>query len=185
MSGVNFFRSGNAESKCSLMRPPLGGKENQQPRSATAPAHFSDQLTRADIHKAFGWSPSARVPPKCGRGQAPDQPMEPVSRRPRLVAKRQLTVFARKFGNELARRRFRSVDLAEIANLPVTPLLRDRNGIAQLRRIDSDESPAKTVVEWNGKSVESVRKGFAAAVEAAGLGADVTPHILRTPALHG
>jgi NAD(P)-dependent dehydrogenase (short-subunit alcohol dehydrogenase family) len=39
------------------------------------------------------------------------------------------------------RRRFRGVDLAEIANVPVTPLLRDRNGIAQLRRIDSDESP--------------------------------------------
>ena len=35
------------------------------------------------------------------------------------------------------------------------------------------------MVEWNGKSVESVRKGFAAAVEAAGLGAEVTPHILR------
>jgi hypothetical protein len=62
--------------------------------------------------------------------------MEPVSRRPRLVAKRQLTVFGRKFGDELARRRFRGVDLAEIANLPTTTLLRDRNGIAQLRRID-------------------------------------------------
>jgi hypothetical protein len=43
------------------------------------------------------------------------------------------------------RRRFRGVDLAEIANLPVTTLLRDRNGIAQLRRIDSDESPAMLV----------------------------------------
>jgi hypothetical protein len=48
----------------------------------------------------------------------PDQPMEPVSRRPRLVAKRQLTVFGRKLGNELARRRFRGVDLTEIANVP-------------------------------------------------------------------
>jgi hypothetical protein len=37
----------------------------------------------------------------------------------------------------------------------------------------------KAVVEWNGKPVESVRKGFEAAVRAAGLGADVTPHILR------
>jgi hypothetical protein len=71
--------------------------------------------------------------------------MEPVSRRPRLVAKRQLTVFGRKFDDELACRRFRGVDLAEIANLPVTPLLSDRNGIAQLRRIDSDESPAMLV----------------------------------------
>jgi hypothetical protein len=50
----------------------------------------------------------------------PDQPIEPVSRRPRLVAKRQLPVFGRKFGNELARRRFRGVDLAEIANVPTT-----------------------------------------------------------------
>jgi hypothetical protein len=41
-----------------------------------------------------------------------------------------LTVFGRKFDDELACRRFRGVDLAEIAN-PVTPLLRDRNGIAQ------------------------------------------------------
>jgi integrase len=37
----------------------------------------------------------------------------------------------------------------------------------------------KSVVEWNGKPVESVRKGFAAAVRAAGLGVEVTPHILR------
>jgi integrase len=37
----------------------------------------------------------------------------------------------------------------------------------------------KVVVEWNGNAVKSVRKGFEAAVRAAGLGADVTPHILR------
>jgi integrase len=35
------------------------------------------------------------------------------------------------------------------------------------------------VVEWNGDAIKSVRRGFAAAVRAAGLGADVTPHILR------
>jgi integrase len=35
------------------------------------------------------------------------------------------------------------------------------------------------VVEWNGKPVESVRKGFEAAVCASGLGKEVTPHILR------
>ena len=46
----------------------------------------------------------------------PDQSIEPVSCRPRLVAKRQLTVFGREFDDELARRRFRGVDLAEIAN---------------------------------------------------------------------
>ena len=37
----------------------------------------------------------------------------------------------------------------------------------------------KAVVEWNGKPVESVRKAFRAAVRAAGLGPEVTPHILR------
>jgi integrase len=35
------------------------------------------------------------------------------------------------------------------------------------------------VVEWNGKPVRSVRKAFAAAVQAAGLGEGVTPHTLR------
>jgi hypothetical protein len=48
----------------------------------------------------------------------PDKPIEPVSGRPRLVAKRHLTVFGRKFGDQLTRRRFRGVDLAEIANVP-------------------------------------------------------------------
>jgi hypothetical protein len=43
-----------------------------------------------------------------------------------------LTIFGREFDDELARRCFRGVDLAEIANIPVTPLLRNRNGIAQL-----------------------------------------------------
>ncbi len=51
--------------------------------------------------------------------------------------------------------------------------------LAHMRRWAAHGLARKTVVEWNGKSVESVRKGFAAAVEAAGLGADVTPHILR------
>ena len=37
----------------------------------------------------------------------------------------------------------------------------------------------KAVVEWNGKTVESVRKGFAAAVKAAHLDPKITPHILR------
>jgi hypothetical protein len=41
--------------------------------------------------------------------------------------------------DELARRSFRGVDLAEKANVRATPVLRDCNGIAQLRRIDSNE----------------------------------------------
>ena len=42
--------------------------------------------------------------------------------------------------------------------------------LAHMRRWAAHGLARKTVVEWNGKSVESVRKGFAAAVEAAGLG---------------
>jgi integrase len=34
-------------------------------------------------------------------------------------------------------------------------------------------------VEWNGKPVRAIRKGFAAAVKDAGLGRDVKPHTLR------
>jgi integrase len=51
--------------------------------------------------------------------------------------------------------------------------------LAHMRRWAARGLARKAVVEWNGKPVESVRKGFAAAVQAAGLGADVTPHILR------
>ncbi|HEY9360888.1 MAG TPA: tyrosine-type recombinase/integrase [Xanthobacteraceae bacterium] len=43
-----------------------------------------------------------------------------------------------------------------------------------------DRGISKTaVVEWNGKRIASIRKGFEAAVQAAGLGPEVTPHILR------
>lgn len=43
-----------------------------------------------------------------------------------------------------------------------------------------DETISKNfVVEWNGKAIGEVNKGFAAAVKRAGLGAEVTPHVLR------
>jgi integrase len=51
--------------------------------------------------------------------------------------------------------------------------------LAHMRRWQRRGLARKSVVEWNGKPVESVRKGFAAAVRVASLGADVTPHILR------
>jgi integrase len=51
--------------------------------------------------------------------------------------------------------------------------------LAHMRRWAAHGLARKAVVEWNGKPVESVRRGFAAAVQAAGLGSDVTPHILR------
>jgi integrase len=50
---------------------------------------------------------------------------------------------------------------------------------AHMRRCAAKGLARKAVVEWNGKPVDSVRKGFAAAARAAGLGEEVTPHILR------
>lgn len=50
--------------------------------------------------------------------------------------------------------------------------------LAHMRRWARLRLSKKAVVEWNGKPVNSVRKGFAAAARAAGL-PDVTPHILR------
>ncbi len=38
------------------------------------------------------------------------------------------------------------------------------------------------VVEWNGKPVKAIEKAFANAAEDAGLGADVTRHVLRQTA---
>ena len=55
--------------------------------------------------------------------------------------------------------------------------------LAHLRRWERLGIATHAVVEWNGKPVRSVRKGFAAAVEAAELpitGPDrITPHVLR------
>lgn len=51
--------------------------------------------------------------------------------------------------------------------------------LAHMRRWARLGLARKSVVEWNNKPVKSVRKGFEAAVRGAGLGSDVTPHILR------
>jgi integrase len=51
--------------------------------------------------------------------------------------------------------------------------------LVHMRRWAAKGLARKAVVEWNGRPVESVRKGFAAAVRAAQLGDDVTPHVLR------
>ena len=51
--------------------------------------------------------------------------------------------------------------------------------LAHMRRWQRQGLSRKLIVEWNGRGVASVRKGFAAAVRGAGLGAEVTPHILR------
>jgi integrase len=51
--------------------------------------------------------------------------------------------------------------------------------LAHLRRWAKLGIAKRAVVEWNGKSIRSVRKAFAAAVRAASLGKAVTPHVLR------
>src|SRR5262245_27933222 len=51
--------------------------------------------------------------------------------------------------------------------------------LAHLRRWRRLGLATHAVVEWNGKPVQSVRRGFAAAVCAANLGEHVTPHVLR------
>lgn len=51
--------------------------------------------------------------------------------------------------------------------------------LAHIRRWAAKGISKQAVIEWNGEPVKRVRKGFAAAVSAAGLGHEVTPHILR------
>jgi integrase len=51
--------------------------------------------------------------------------------------------------------------------------------LAHLRRWHRLGLSRNSVIEWNGQPVETVRKGFAAAVRAAGLSHKITPHILR------
>lgn len=55
--------------------------------------------------------------------------------------------------------------------------------LAHMRRWAKDRGEdtisKKYVVEWQGKAIGEVNKGFAAAVQRAGLGDDVTPHVLR------
>jgi integrase len=51
--------------------------------------------------------------------------------------------------------------------------------LAHLRRWKRLDIATNAVVEWNGKPVRSVRKGFAAAVKTAELDKPVTPHTLR------
>jgi integrase len=51
--------------------------------------------------------------------------------------------------------------------------------VRHLRRWRGRGISKTAVVEWNGKPIASIRKGFEAAVQAVGLGPEVTPHILR------
>lgn len=64
-----------------------------------------------------------------------------------------------------------------------TPVRLPDRLLAHLRRWHQRGIATHAVIEWNGKPVRSVRRGFAAAVKAAGLplaGPDrITPHVLR------
>jgi integrase len=51
--------------------------------------------------------------------------------------------------------------------------------LTHLRRWERLGIAKQALVEWNGKPVRTVRKAFTAAVKAAGLDGQVTPHILR------
>ncbi len=59
------------------------------------------------------------------------------------------------------------------------PVGLDSRLLAHLRRWEAKDLSKSFVVEWNGQPVERVHKAFRAVREAAGLGDDVTPHILR------
>src|SRR5262249_61884792 len=68
-----------------------------------------------------------------------NQQIGSVPVRPRQVEKVVLRFFGRSLAEELARAAFGVFVSPEKATAPATTLLRDRNGIAQLRRIDSNE----------------------------------------------
>ena len=69
-----------------------------------------------------------------------DQPMQPIARRPRLIAERQSPMLRCKLLHQLARRRLRVLDLAEIPDFAVPPALRNGHRIAQLRCIDTHKN---------------------------------------------
>src|SRR5262245_39656896 len=71
--------------------------------------------------------------------EALDQPVEPVSRRPRFVTESQLAVFCRKFGNELSDRRSGGSELTEIPHLGATAAIGNCHCMTRFGRIDSDE----------------------------------------------
>ncbi len=60
-----------------------------------------------------------------------------------------------------------------------TPVKLPPRLLAHMRRWAARGISKTAVVEWNGKPIASVRKGFETAVHVAGLGLEVTPHILR------
>jgi len=60
-----------------------------------------------------------------------------------------------------------------------TPVRLPTRLVAHIRRWTESGASRRSVVEWNGEAVTSVKKSFGRAVADAGLGPEVTPHILR------
>jgi integrase len=52
-----------------------------------------------------------------------------------------------------------------------------------MRRWARNKLSLRSVVEWNGHSVKRISKAFRSICKAAGLGADVCPHVLRHTAI--
>src|SRR6266436_2866266 len=69
-----------------------------------------------------------------------DLPVQPVAGRPSLVAERQPLVLDGKLPNQLRRCGRRVLDLPKEPNLATPASVRNRNRIAQLRRIETHES---------------------------------------------
>ena len=76
------------------------------------------------------------------KAEAPDLPVQSVAGRSGLVAERQPLVLGGQLAHELRRRSRCVVNLPKEPNLATPPGIRNRNRIAQLRRIDPDESLA-------------------------------------------
>jgi integrase len=74
---------------------------------------------------------------------------------------------------------YRRVEGARETKKRQPPVRLSERLLAHLRRWERLGIANRAVVEWNGKPIRSVRKGFAAAVRAAGLDRTVTPHVLR------
>lgn len=54
------------------------------------------------------------------------------------------------------------------------------NNLARVALLEAQAGAVSDyVIEWNGDRIKSIRKGFKEAVRRAGLGPDVTPHVLR------
>jgi len=69
-----------------------------------------------------------------------------------------------------------------VTNKRKPPVPLPRKLLAHLRRWQrgsANTPPARHVVEWNGRPVTSIKKAFRAVRSAAGLGPDVTAHVLR------